>query len=76
MKRMPRRIAAVLVAVAEGAHASSGTSTVGGDRAAMLVAALLGLSGTVVAWLGARSSKTPRATPFEAAALVKAHNKQ
>ncbi len=67
---------AVLVAVAEGAHASSDTSTVGGDRAAMLVAALLGLSGTVVAWLGARSSKTPRATPFEAAALVKAHNKQ
>jgi EmrB/QacA subfamily drug resistance transporter len=44
---------AVLVAIAEGSHAHAGTATVGGDRTAMLVAALAGLAGTLVAWFGA-----------------------
>jgi EmrB/QacA subfamily drug resistance transporter len=45
---------AVLVAIAEGAHARVGIATVSGDRTALLVAALVGLIGTVVAWFGAR----------------------
>jgi EmrB/QacA subfamily drug resistance transporter len=45
---------AALVAVAEGAHARAGIATVSGDRTALLVAALAGLGGTVVAWFGAR----------------------
>jgi predicted MFS family arabinose efflux permease len=45
---------AALVAIAEGANARSGIATIGGDRTALLVAALVGLSGTVVAWFGAR----------------------
>jgi EmrB/QacA subfamily drug resistance transporter len=45
---------AALVAIAEGAHARAGIATVSGDRTAMLVAALLGLSASVVAWFGAR----------------------
>jgi EmrB/QacA subfamily drug resistance transporter len=46
---------AALIAIADGANARAGIATVGGDRAAMLVAALLGLGGTLVAWFGARS---------------------
>jgi sugar phosphate permease len=46
---------AVLVAVAEGAHATSRSSTVTGDRSAMLVAALIAMTGTLVALFGARS---------------------
>jgi MFS family permease len=46
---------AVLVAVAEGAHATSSSSTVSGDRTAMLVAAVIALSGTLVALCGPRS---------------------
>jgi hypothetical protein len=49
---------AVLVAIAEGAHARSGISTVSGDRTAMLVAAVVGLGGTFVAWFGARPTRT------------------
>jgi predicted MFS family arabinose efflux permease len=45
---------ALLVAVAEGSHARAGVATVGGDRTAMVVAALIGLAGTFVAWFGAR----------------------
>jgi EmrB/QacA subfamily drug resistance transporter len=45
---------ATLVAIAEGTHARAGLATIGGARTAMLVAALVGLSGTVVAWFGAR----------------------
>jgi hypothetical protein len=45
---------AALVAIAEGAHARAGLATIGGDRTAMVVAALVGLGGTVVAWFGAR----------------------
>ncbi|HEY5267096.1 MAG TPA: MFS transporter [Acidimicrobiales bacterium] len=67
---------AVLVAIAEGSHAASGTSTLGGDRTAMLVAGLIGLGGTVVAWFGVRTSSAPRATHFESAALVTANNKR
>jgi EmrB/QacA subfamily drug resistance transporter len=46
---------AALVAIAEGTHARAGIATVDGDRAAMLVAALMGFGGTLVAWSGARS---------------------
>ena len=59
---------AVLVAIAEGAHARSGVSTVSGDRAAMVVAAFLGLSGTLVAWFVPRSEK-PAATSTAVAHL-------
>jgi EmrB/QacA subfamily drug resistance transporter len=50
---------AALVAVAEGSHARAGTATVGGDRTAMVVAAMVGLTATLVAWFGARAQ--PRA---------------
>lgn len=60
----------VLVAIADGTHARAGTATVGGDRTAMLVAALAGLGGTLVAWFGAPprpqsglSSKSNRSWP-------------
>jgi hypothetical protein len=49
---------AALVAIAEGANAHNGIATVGGDRTALLVAALVGLSGTLVAWFGPRTSQT------------------
>jgi hypothetical protein len=45
---------AALVAIAEGTHARAGIATIAGDRTAMLVAALVALGGTVVAWFGAR----------------------
>jgi EmrB/QacA subfamily drug resistance transporter len=61
---------AVLVAVAEGSHASEGTSTVGGDRIAMLVAALVGLTGVIFAWFGARTSVTPSAPRVESENLA------
>ncbi len=46
---------AVLIALAEGAHAASGASSVHGDRVAMAVAACIALSGTLVAMSGAPS---------------------
>lgn len=49
---------AVLFAIAEGAHSTSGGAAVGGDRMAMLVAAGIALSGTLVTVLGPRSSST------------------
>jgi predicted MFS family arabinose efflux permease len=49
---------AALVAIAEGAHARAGIATVSGDRTAMLVAALGGLIGTLVAWFGARPGRS------------------
>jgi EmrB/QacA subfamily drug resistance transporter len=49
---------AALVAIAEGTHARAGIATIGGDRTAMLVAALVALGGTVVAWFGARPATT------------------
>jgi EmrB/QacA subfamily drug resistance transporter len=55
---------AVLVAIAEGAHARAGLATVGGDRTAMVVAALAGFGGTIVAWFGARpKSSSDLSTP-------------
>jgi predicted MFS family arabinose efflux permease len=45
---------AALVAIAEGTHARAGIATVSGDRSAMLVAALVGLSACLVAWFGTR----------------------
>jgi len=49
---------AALVAIADGSHARSGMAAVGGDRTAMLAAALAGLGGTLIAWFGAPSRKT------------------
>jgi EmrB/QacA subfamily drug resistance transporter len=46
---------AALVAIAEGSNARSGIASVGGDRAALFVAALVGFSGTLVALFGARA---------------------
>jgi MFS family permease len=54
---------AALVAVAEGSHARAGTATLGGDRTAMFVAALAGLCGTAVAWLGTRPRMQPDPSP-------------
>ena len=48
---------AALVAIAEGANARRGIATVGGDRTALLVAGLVGISGTLVACFGARSPR-------------------
>lgn len=48
---------ALMVAVADGAHARSGVSTVSGDRSALYVASLFALVATVVAWFAARSPK-------------------
>jgi EmrB/QacA subfamily drug resistance transporter len=45
---------AVLVALADGSHARLGISTVNGDRTAMLAAALIAFTGTLVAWVGTR----------------------
>lgn len=45
---------AILVAIAEGAHARQGISTVSGDRIAMLVAAGVGFAGTLAACFGPR----------------------
>jgi predicted MFS family arabinose efflux permease len=64
---------AVLVAVAEGSHASSGVSTVGGDRVAMLVASLIGFSAAIVAWFGSPSSTTPAASHVDVDVLVEAN---
>jgi EmrB/QacA subfamily drug resistance transporter len=49
---------AALVAIAEGSRAREGIASVSGDRTAMLVAALVGLGGAVVAWFGARPTPT------------------
>jgi EmrB/QacA subfamily drug resistance transporter len=54
---------ALLVAVAEGAHATTGTTTIVGDRMAMLITAFIGLSGTVIAWFGTRSGAAIVAAP-------------
>ena len=65
---------AVLFVIAEGAQGTSGGSAVGGDRVAMLVAAGIALSGTLVTFFGTRSSSrdstsTERATAATPAAL-------
>jgi predicted MFS family arabinose efflux permease len=49
----------VLVAVAEGSHAASGTTTISGDRMALLIAAFIGLSGTVAASFAVRRTAPP-----------------
>jgi EmrB/QacA subfamily drug resistance transporter len=50
---------AVAVVIAEG---HTGIPTVGGDRAAMAVAAAVGFTGTIVAWLGPRAVRTRRSS--------------
>lgn len=45
---------AVLVALAEGSHAASGTTTVGGDRLAMLVTSVVAFSGAPAVMLALR----------------------
>ncbi|HWE65680.1 MAG TPA: MFS transporter [Acidimicrobiales bacterium] len=49
---------AVLMAIAEGSRARAGVATVGGDRAALLVAGLVALGGAFVAGFGARPRPT------------------
>jgi len=49
---------AVLFAIADGAYSTSGGAQVGGDRMAMLVAAGIALSGTLVTFFGPRPSST------------------
>jgi EmrB/QacA subfamily drug resistance transporter len=61
---------AVLVAVAEGSHASQGVSTIGGDRIAILVAGLVGLTGTVFAWFGARTSVASSTSRLESEVAI------
>jgi predicted MFS family arabinose efflux permease len=46
----------VLVAIAEGAHAATGTSSVQGDRLAMLLSACFAFAVIPVAWLGTRAA--------------------
>ena len=46
---------AILVVIAEGAHAATGTSSVHGDRLAMLVSACIAFAVIPVAWLGTRA---------------------
>jgi predicted MFS family arabinose efflux permease len=58
---------AVLVAIAEGAHARAGVATVGGDRTALLVAGLVALGGAFVAGYGTRPK---RAADHRATVLV------
>jgi EmrB/QacA subfamily drug resistance transporter len=53
---------ATLVAIAEGANARSGIASVGGDRTALFVAALVALGGTVVARFGARPPQPGKRT--------------
>ncbi len=65
---------AALVAIAEGANARAGIATVGGDRAALLVAALVGLSGTLVAWFGSRPQQPGEHTATAMAASPISHD--
>jgi EmrB/QacA subfamily drug resistance transporter len=62
---------AVLFAIAEGSHATLGASTIGGDRMAMFAAALIALSGTLVALFSDRptTARTRRAIPVTPSAL-------
>jgi EmrB/QacA subfamily drug resistance transporter len=46
---------AILVAIAEGSHAASGTSSLQGDRLAMFVSACIAFAVIPVAWLGTRA---------------------
>jgi EmrB/QacA subfamily drug resistance transporter len=57
---------AVLVAIAEGAHAASGTSSVHGDRLAMLVSACIAFAVIPVAWLGTRAVVASSTAPVRA----------
>jgi EmrB/QacA subfamily drug resistance transporter len=65
---------AALVAIAEGANARSGVATVGGDRTALLVAALVALSGTVAAWFGARPQQPVEPSASASASSTSAHD--
>ena len=51
---------ALLVAIADGSHARTGTSTVSGDRTAMLAAAAISLIAAIVAWQGTTSRRMER----------------
>jgi len=61
---------AVLVAIAEGSHASTGASSVAGDRVAMLVAALAAFVATLVARFGTPRIARPAAATVPASARL------
>jgi EmrB/QacA subfamily drug resistance transporter len=65
---------ATLVAIAEGANAHTGSATVGGDRAALLVASLLALGGTVVAWFGTQPHQLAGSATVEATTPTFTHD--
>jgi EmrB/QacA subfamily drug resistance transporter len=65
---------AVLVAIAEGAHARAGIANVGGDRTALMVASLAGFGGTVVAWFGARRQLEAQRSTAETATPTFTHD--
>jgi hypothetical protein len=58
---------ALLAAIAERGHASTGVTTVSGDRSALMAAAAIALVGSVVAWFGAGSEPTTTATVVRSA---------
>jgi len=66
----------VLVAVAEGSHAASGTTTIGGDRMAMLIAGFIGLSGTMAASFAMRRTAPPLSTAVPAFIASKSSQRQ
>ncbi len=59
---------AALVAIAGGSNARAGIATVSGDRTALLVAAVVGFIGTLVALFGARTHQSGGVDPVAAAA--------
>jgi hypothetical protein len=65
---------AALVAIAEGSNARAGIATVGGDRTALLVAALVGFTATLVALFGARTHQPGGAGPVGATADRLSHD--
>ncbi len=63
---------AILVAIAEGAHAASGISKLRGDRLAMLVSACIAFAVIPVAWHGTRAVvRTAGATPGTTSHLIR-----
>ena len=65
---------AALVAIAEGSNARAGIATVSGDRTALVVAALVGFTGTLVAVFGARTRQSGGVVPAATAAHRLSHD--
>jgi MFS family permease len=65
---------AVLVALAEGSHAASGTTTVGGDRLAMLVTSAVAFSGAPAVLFALRRAPASPVVPHNASPVVNTRN--